>query len=167
MTAPAAEPPPPPVVEAPAAAPPPAPIKADIARAQSGAVPPGAVTSPPLGGQIQVAVIQFSRAQSGVAGVGQEVLAEVARMQKRNGATVRIVAHASEDVTAATAQGIEQGNYDISRRRALAVTNLLMAFGVPRNNIVAEAASDAEPAYGTNTARGVAANRRAEVFLDF
>jgi outer membrane protein OmpA-like peptidoglycan-associated protein len=130
-------------------------------------VPAGSVKSPPLGGQIQVAVIQFGRAQSGVSGTGNDVLADVARMQKRNGGTVRIVAHASEDATAATVQGIEQGNYDMSRRRALAITNQLMAFGVPRSSIVAEAASDAEPAYGTNTARGVAANRRAEVFLDF
>ncbi len=32
--------------------------------------------------------------------------------------------------------------------------------GVPRSAIVAEAASDGEPAYDTNTARGVAASRR-------
>jgi outer membrane protein OmpA-like peptidoglycan-associated protein len=130
-------------------------------------VPPGTVKSPPLGGPMQVAVVQFGRASSGLAGVSQEVLAEVARMQKMNGATVRIVAHASEDVAAATAQAIEQGNYEVSRRRALAVANLLVAFGVPRSSIIAEAASDGEPAYGTNTARGVAANRRAEVYLDF
>ena len=42
-----------------------------------------------------------------------------------------------------------------------------MAMGVPRASIVAEAASDSEPAYGTDTPRGVAANRRAEVYLDF
>ena len=116
---------------------------------------------------MQVAVVQFGRASTGLAGVSQEVLADVARMQKMNGGTVRIVAHASEDVAGVTPQAIEQGNYDVSRRRALAITNMLMAFGVPRSSIVAEAASDAEPAYGTNTARGVAANRRAEVFLDF
>jgi flagellar motor protein MotB len=39
--------------------------------------------------------------------------------------------------------------------------------GVPASAIVAEAASDDEPVYETNTARGVAANRRAEVFIDF
>ena len=41
-----------------------------------------------------------------------------------------------------------------------------MALGVPRSAIVAEAASDSEPKYATNTARGIAANRRAEIFLD-
>ena len=115
---------------------------------------------------MQVAVVQFGRGSSGLGGVSQDVIADVARMQKRNGGTVRIVAHASEDFAASTPQTIEQGNYDISRRRALAITNLLMTFGVPRGSIIAEAASDAEPAFATNTARGVAANRRAEVFLD-
>ena len=61
---------------------------------------------------------------------------------------------------------IERGNYDVSRRRALAIANQLMALGVPRSAIVAEAASDSEPKFATNTARGIAANRRAEIFLD-
>jgi outer membrane protein OmpA-like peptidoglycan-associated protein len=147
---------------------PPVPVAmANIARAQSGEVPNSAVKSPALGSQIQVAVVQFGRASSGVTGMGQEVIADVARMQKRNGGTVRVVAHASEDASAASVQGLEQANYDVSRRRALAIANMLMAYGVPRSSIVAEAASDAEPAYGTNTARGVAANRRAEIYLNF
>ncbi len=141
-------------------------VKADIARAQSGEVPPGSLISPLAGGPLQVAVVQFDRGSSGLGGLSQEVIAQVARMYKMNGGTVRVVAHASQDVAASTAQALEQGNYDVSRRRALAVTNLLMSYGVPRASIIAEAASDAEPAYGTNTARGVAANRRAEVYLD-
>ncbi|WP_428661339.1 hypothetical protein [Reyranella sp.] len=48
----------------------------------------------------------------------------------------------------------------------LDATNLLMRFGVPRGSVLAEAASDAEPACGTSIARGLAANRRTEVFLD-
>jgi outer membrane protein OmpA-like peptidoglycan-associated protein len=55
----------------------------------------------------------------------------------------------------------------VSRRRALAVAQQLRALGVPRDRIVAEAASDEEPIYQTSTARGIAANRRAEVFIDF
>jgi outer membrane protein OmpA-like peptidoglycan-associated protein len=145
---------------------PPTMVKADIARAQSGEVPPGAVKSLPFGGPMQVAVVQFGRGSSGLAGTSQGVIADVARMYKLNGGTVRVVAHASEDVAAQTPQALEQGNYEVSRRRALAITSLLMTYGVPRGSIVAEAASDAEPAFGTNTARGVAANRRAEVFLD-
>ena len=46
------------------------------------------------------------------------------------------------------------------------IANLPMAFGALRGCVVAEGASDAGPAYGTSTARGLAANRCAEVFLD-
>ena len=62
---------------------------------------------------------------------------------------------------------IERGNYEVSRRRALAIVAQLERDGVPRSAIIAEAASDAEPKYSTTNPRGVAANRRAEVFIDF
>ena len=60
-----------------------------------------------------------------------------------------------------------RANYEVSRQRALAVANQLVRLGVPANRIVAEAASDAEPAFETTSARGIAANRRAEIFVDF
>ncbi len=140
-------------------------MQGDIARAQSGAVPLSAITTRP-GGPLQVAVIQFGRASSGLGGGDGAILRQVAEIQKQNGGTVRVVAHAEQDVSGASARQIEEGNYDVSRRRAINIADRLMALGVPRSAIVAEAASDAEPLYATNTARGVAANRRAEIFLD-
>ena len=166
----AATPPPAaPVVAAPAPAPAPEPVaivQADIPSARSGSVPFTALKSPPFGGPMQVAVIQFGRSSSGLGGIDDSVLQRVAQIYKRNGGTVRVVAHASQDATASSVEAIERGNYDVSRRRALAIANRLMALGVPRTAIIAEAASDSEPVYETSTARGVAANRRAEVFLD-
>ena len=144
---------------------PPVSLQADIAHAQSGAVPSGAIKSPP-GGPLQVAVIQFGRASSGLGGRDGDILKKIAQIQKKNGGTVRVVAHADQDVTGSSVGQIEQGNYDVSRRRAVNIANQLMALGVPRSAIVAEAASDSEPKYATNTARGIAANRRAEIFLD-
>jgi outer membrane protein OmpA-like peptidoglycan-associated protein len=144
---------------------PPANLQADIARAQSGAVPASAITSRP-GGPLEVAVIQFGRASSGLGGRDGEILREIAQIQKKNGGTVRVVAHAAQDVSGSSAGQIERGNYDVSRRRAINIADRLMALGVPRSAIVAEAASDSEPKYATNTARGVAANRRAEIYLD-
>ena len=79
-------------------------------------------------------------------------------------------AGSASDAASATIRSADQvarANYEISRQRALAVANQLVRLGVPANRIVAEAASDAEPVYETNTARGVAANRRAEIFVDF
>ena len=145
----------------------PATTKADIANALSGEVPGGVVKSRPHAGPMEIAVIQFGRASSGLGGTDQQVLSQVAQIYRRNGGTVRIVAHASQDVNGQSPDAIERGNYDVSRRRAIAIADQLMRYGVPRSSIIAEAASDGEPAYGTNTARGVAANRRAEVFIDF
>jgi outer membrane protein OmpA-like peptidoglycan-associated protein len=140
-------------------------LQADIAHARSGSVPFSAITAPPSG-PLQVAVIQFGRASSGLGGRDGEILRTIAQIQKKNGGTVRIVAHAEQDVTGSSAGQIEQGNYDVSRRRAINIADRLMALGVPRSAIVAEAASDSEPKYATNTARGIEANRRAEIFLD-
>lgn len=135
----------------------PAPLKGDIARAQSGEVPFSALKSPPFDGSLQVAVIQFGPSSTGLDGVDSAVLARVAEIQRENGGTVRIVAHAAQD----------RDNFDVSRRRALAIAQELRRLGVPISQMVAEAASDGEPIYKTSTARGLAANRRVEVFIDF
>lgn len=154
---PAPDPPPPPA----------APLEANIATAQSGAVPYSAIKSPPFSGDLQVAVIQFGRGSSGLGGVDLAVLHKVAEIQKSNRATVRIVAHSAQDAYGSSVADLTRANYEVSRRRALAIANQLVRLGVPVDRIVAEAASDAEPVYETNTARGLAANRRADIFVDF
>ena len=133
------------------------PVKGDIATAQSGEVPFSALKSPPFDGSLQVAVIQFGPSSTGLDGLDSEVLARVAEIQRDNGGTVRIVAHAAQD----------RDNLEVSRRRALAIARELRRLGVPTSQMVAEAASDEEPIYQTSTARGLAANRRVEVFMDF
>lgn len=143
-----------------------APIEANIAKAQSGAVPFSDIKSPP-GGPLQIAVIQFGRGSSGLGGNDFDVLAKVAQIQRRNGGRLRIVAHADQDATGVSAAQLENGNYEVSRRRALAVARQLIALGVPRDRIVAEAASDDEPLFQTTSARGIAANRRADIYFDF
>ena len=162
---------PPPVMATPAPTPEPpppaAPLEANIATAQSGAVPYKDIKSPPFDGNLQVAVIQFGRGSSGLDGVDYSVLQKVAEIQRSNRATVRIVAHSAQDAYGSSVSDLARANYEVSRRRALAVANQLVRLGVPVDRIVAEAASDSEPVYATNTARGVAANRRADIFVDF
>jgi outer membrane protein OmpA-like peptidoglycan-associated protein len=135
---------------------------ANIPAAQSGAVPFSSLKSPPFDGSIQVAVIQFAQASTALDETDQAVLARVAEIQRDNGGTVRIVAHAAADATAG-----QRDSFDVSRRRALAIALQLRRLGVPVDRMVAEAASDNEPIYQTSTARGLAANRRADVFIDF
>ncbi len=141
----------------------PMPAMANIAAAQSGAVPFSSLKSPPFDGSIQVALIQFGHASAGLDETDQAVLARVAEIQRDNGGTVRIVGHAAADAVSIA----QSDNFDVSRRRALAVARQLRRLGVPADQLMAEAASDNEPIYQTSTARGLAANRRADVFIDF
>jgi outer membrane protein OmpA-like peptidoglycan-associated protein len=121
----------------------------------------------PSRGNLQVAVIQFGAGSAGLSGNDFAILRKVAEIQRDNRGTVRIVAHAQQDASDSPADQVARANYEVSRQRALAIANQLVRLGVPANRIVAEAASDAEPAYETTSARGIAANRRAEIFIDF
>ena len=112
-------------------------------------------------------MIQFGAGSAGLTSNDFAILQRVADIQRTNRATVRIVAHAQQDAAGSSADQAARANYEISRQRALAVANQLVRLGVPANRIVAEAASDAEPAFETTSARGIAANRRAEIFVDF
>jgi len=123
----------------------------------------GATTLPlkPVAGPIQVAVIQFGAGSSALGGGDLAVLQDVARMYKRSGGVIRVFAHSSSDARVPT------GNRDVSERRGSNVVSTLLRLGVPADAISMEALSDANPIYTTATAMGIAANRRAEIFLDF
>lgn len=123
--------------------------------------------SPPLSGPLQVAVIQFGRNSAGLSGNDLDVLRSVAEIQKRNGGTVRVLGHASKDVNGTSVAEIKNGNLNLSIKRAEVVAAQLVRYGVPSDAIVMEGVSDEEPVYETRTARGAAANRRTEVFIDF
>ena len=132
---------------------------------------PGVLSSPPptayTGGPLQVAVIQFNQGSSALNGEDWAVLHDVALIHKRNGGTVLVYAHASQDVYGSSVQRLKTGNLDVSVRRGNAVVNALIRAGVPKRAIVMEALSDEEPIYSTVTARGIAANRRTEIFFEF
>jgi outer membrane protein OmpA-like peptidoglycan-associated protein len=163
----------------PAMMPPPAPVGASTRPADTDKAfvpPPGwtpqpapqlAAAAPPTGAPVQVAVIQFGPMSVELNGKDQAVLARVAQVQRSNGGKVRIVAHSAQDAAGSAPDVLARDNFEVSRQRAIAVANQLMRLGVPANRIAAEAASDEEPAYETNTARGIAANRRAEIFVEF
>ena len=125
------------------------------------------VSGLPASAPVQVAVIQFGPMSVELNGKDQAVLARVAQVQRSNGGKVRIVAHSAQDAAGSSPDVLARDNFEVSRQRALTVANQLMRLGVPANRIAAEAASDEEPAYETNTARGTAANRRAEIFVEF
>ncbi|MFO1083781.1 MAG: OmpA family protein [Reyranellaceae bacterium] len=128
--------------------------------------PPTSAPRQPTGAR-QVAVIQFTQMSADLTAADVAILQRVADIQRSSGGRVRIVAHAAEDAFGSSVAVLSQGNLDMSRRRALAVASQLIRLGVPRERIVAEAASDAEPIYDPTTPRGVAANRRADITVEF
>jgi hypothetical protein len=82
-----------------------------------------------------------------------------------NGGTARVAARAPKGEAGATSRPTGRGDHCVLRLRTRAIANSLMTFGVPRG-FFAEAASDAEPSFGTNSARDLTANRCAEIFSD-
>lgn len=136
--------------------------------AVAGGRPPAAAPTPVYtGNNIQVAVVQFGRASSGLSSDDLAVLRDVAEIQKKQGGIVRVVGHASQDTTGSDVQRLEQGNYQVSLARANAIAAHLTRLGVPRQSIVVEAAGDLQPEYDPVTPVAVASNRRAEIFLAF
>jgi outer membrane protein OmpA-like peptidoglycan-associated protein len=133
----------------------------------AGPVASAAPTSVPFSGNIlEVAVVQFGRSSSGLDGSALSVLRDVASIQRSQGGVIRIVGHSSSDSASADPDRARQDAFNVSMARANAVARQLIALGVPRNQIVVESAADSQPEYAPLTATAVAANRRAEIFLD-
>lgn len=129
--------------------------------------PAAAPTPVYYGNTMQVAVVQFGRASSELSADDLAVLRDVAEIQKKQGGTVRIVGHASQDASGNDTQRLQQGNYAVSLARANAIAGHLVRLGVPRGSVVAEAAGDQQPQFEPVTAVAVASNRRAEIYLAF
>jgi len=136
--------------------------------AVAGSRSPAAAPTPVYtGNNIQVAVVQFGRASSGLSSDDLAVLRDVAEIQKKQGGVIRVVGHASQDTTGSDVRRLEQGNYQVSLARANAIAAHLARLGVPRQSILVEAAGDLQPEYDPVTPVAVASNRRAEIFLAF
>ena len=133
----------------------------------AGRAPSARPTPVYYGNNIQVAIVQFGRASSGLSSDDLAVLRDVAEIQKKQGGTVRIVGHASQDSTGSDVQRLQEGNYTVSLARANAIASQLVRFGVPRGSVLVEAAGDRQPEYDPVTAVAVASNRRAEIYLAF
>ncbi len=147
----------------PTVVPPPAPQMANPATATSGQT---TLALSPIGGPTQIAVIQFGLGSSGLSGEDRAVLRDVARIQRQNGGMLRVYGHAAQDISGTSVERLRAGNHDVSMRRGTTIANELIRLGVPAESIVVEAMADEDPIYETRTARGLAANRRAEIFLD-
>jgi outer membrane protein OmpA-like peptidoglycan-associated protein len=130
------------------------------------AAAPAVAALPAVAGARLVAVIYFGHSSARLDAKDRGVLRDVVALQRQSGAAIRVVGHASA-MTAVTDQiSHDLANFEMSLKRANAVAAELIALGVARDRVRAEARSDKQPVYHEFMSTGQAGNRRAEIFLE-
>ena len=113
-----------------------------------------------------VAVVYFDSGSAALGASARNVLAEVAKLQLRDGGRLRVVGHASHGGVAGDDAAVEGANQRMSEARAEEVARTLLAYGVAPADLFYAAVGDKAPLYEEATASGQAGNRRAEIFLE-
>ena len=113
------------------------------------------------------AVIYFDHGSARLSRQDREVLRQVAAAQKEYGGNVRVVGHASSKTKTNDLVDHKLVNYQTSLARARAVADELVKLGVERQRVFVEAVSDNQPDYSEATQLGEAANRRANIYIEF
>ena len=113
------------------------------------------------------AVIYFNHGSSKLSRQDREVLRQVAAAYKDYNVTVRVVGHSSSRTKTSKVVEHKVANYEISVDRARAVAKQLVKLGVTPGSLYVGAMADTQPKYSEATPMGEAANRRADIYLDF
>ncbi len=114
---------------------------------------------------VKVATILFDNGSSSLKSRDKQILDAVKRLQSERGGVIRVVGHASSRTRNLAPVRHQMANFKISVDRADSVARELMRLGVPKDNILVAAVSDAEPMYYEIMPSGEAGNRRAEIYL--
>ncbi len=135
---------------------------------------PGVGGSPALSNQgalplpssaTRVATILFGNGSSALDTRDREILSAVARLQKQNNGTLRVIGHASQRTKNMDASRHRSTNLKMSVNRAESVASALRNLGVAADNILVAAVGDTEPVYREVMPSGEAGNRRTEIYL--
>jgi OOP family OmpA-OmpF porin len=111
-------------------------------------------------GMTSVTDLHFGQWQSGFLPQEYAVISEIVSLLKSNSAKkIVIVGHADNG-------GEYSKKMEISKKRAEAVKNYLVATGVSADKIEIKYVGDLEPKYLNNTVTGKSLNRRAEIFIE-
>jgi OOP family OmpA-OmpF porin len=111
-------------------------------------------------GMTSVTDLHFGQWQSGFLPQEYPVISEIITLLKSNSAKkIVIVGHADNG-------GEYSRKMEISKKRAEAVKNYLVAAGVSADKIETKYVGDLEPKYLNNTVTGKSLNRRAEIFIE-
>lgn len=131
-------------------------------------VPDGPVTSSAGSGiSFQAANIQFSSGGAALSREAQGQLREVAALHKQYGGYVKVVGHSSQRTGAMDHTRHKLINFKLSVDRAQAVATALQRLGVESSALLVSGAGDNEPIAHEYMPEGEAANRRAEIFIQY
>ncbi len=161
-----------PIVEVPPPPPPPAPMPAPapaVAAAADEMPMPAPETFDPGGVQrsMHAGVIYFLHGSTGISERDRQVMIAVVEAHRAHGGSVRVVGHASRRTDSADSVKSKIANFGIAYDRARVVAQELTRLGIPADRIYISSMSDQAPAYSEATVHGEAANRRADIYLDF
>ncbi len=129
-------------------------------------VAPGYGTQPLVGTGRPVAVVFFSSGSAALSDRDLTVLQNVLLVQQQQGGRLRVVGNASEHTATVNYEKHQQVNYDLSLRRAQAVSRALIRLGAPDGSVAIVANGAASPIFYEFMPTGEAGNRRVEIFLD-
>ncbi len=113
----------------------------------------------------KVATILFKNGSSGLDANDRKILADVARLQRQNNATVRVIGHASQRTRNMAPNRHKQANYEVSVKRANQVASELQRLGIASDRILTAAVGDNHPIFLEVMPSGEAGNRRTEIYL--
>ena len=118
-------------------------------------------------GSLHAAVIYYASGSTRLSRHDRSILNHVATEQAARGATVRVVGHSSRRTPNGDPVAARIANFEVAYHRAQVVAAELIRLGVPADRLLVSSAGDSQPAYSEVTANGEAANRRAEIYIEF
>jgi outer membrane protein OmpA-like peptidoglycan-associated protein len=116
---------------------------------------------------VQVATIYFGNNSARLGARDRAVIREIVSMYRETGGTIRIIGHSSGNAASQVSERSKLVNFKVSLDRANAVAAELVRQGVPSQAIDVAAQGAQDPRYAEYSPTGAAANRRAEVYLNY
>ena len=113
----------------------------------------------------KVATILFRNGSAGLDATDRKILADVARIQRKNGSVVRVIGHASARTRNMDPSVQKRTNFKVSEKRANQVATELKRMGISSEMILTAAVGDNHPVYLEVMPSGEAGNRRTEIYL--
>lgn len=113
----------------------------------------------PPGEQVMLVAIRFPEDSAQPPPQTDQVLEQVAMIQKQENAFLRIVGHTSAQT------GSEQAKMALANERAGVIASRLASFGAARSKLLVEGVGDSEPVAGTAGGQDVRQNNRVEIYM--